>query len=150
MHSRPIVRLSRPELQTIRRQSEQERRYPGGSEQRDVLEYANGKILPPPPSSPPKDSNAPIDFSQGRVLPDDWVNGDRVVSVNADGISDVLLDSAGAVASIHFTDGETVRKAEFPVFPFAVFLYPILGFLVPWGAIRTMTWIEEGFFRPRT
>ena len=115
--------------------------------QQDYLEYVDGNILPPPPPSPPPDPKAPIDWSHSHVMPGGWVTGDRVVSVNAGGISDVLLDPAGAVLSIGFPDNEAVYKAEFPTIPLAAFLYPILGFLIPWGVVKTLTWIGAGFFR---
>jgi hypothetical protein len=28
-------------------------------------------------------------------------------------------------------------------------LYPILGFLLPWGSIRLLTWVGSGFVDPR-
>jgi hypothetical protein len=131
--------------------------YPGTE---DVLDYTNAAILPPPEPTPGKSRReepgtfrvvgSGIDY-RGRPLPSDFVEGGKVVFVNADGISEVVLDPTGIIASIHLSNGETAWGKLAPVtFPFAILLYPALGFLLPWGAIRAMSWIGIGFCQPRT
>lgn len=56
--------------------------------------------------------------------------------------------SANDVIEIETEDGNTVHRTDPP--PQWTYLlapvFPILGFLLPWGAIKTLTWIGTGFF----
>src|SRR5258706_3480824 len=123
----------------------------------DLLDYANGAILPPLLPTPGKHwweepgcyriVGSGVD-SRGRLLPSDFVEGGKIVFVNVDGISEVVMGPTGIIASIHQSNGETawgnLSRVTFPLVPL---LYPTLGFLLPWGTIRTMSWIGVGFFQ---
>ncbi len=69
---------------------------------------------------------------------------------NHDGINSIHLDRARIVSSIELTTGEWVHKTEPPYIQsyFGVLLYPILGFLLPWGAVRVLIWVGIGFSSP--
>jgi hypothetical protein len=52
------------------------------------------------------------------------------------------------IFQIYLSSGEAVRRTE-PPHPIAylrLLLYPLLGFLLPWGAVRLLTWVGSGFF----
>jgi hypothetical protein len=70
------------------------------------------------------------------------------VSVNLDGIKLVAVDEAGLVSWIELSTGESVQRTEAPHIKayVTVLLYPILGFLLPWSGMRTLTWVGSGFF----
>lgn len=72
------------------------------------------------------------------------------VSVNLEGIKDVTVDKAGLVSSVELSTGESVQRTEPPTLRAYLIplLYPILGFLLPWGAVRVLTWVGSGFFVP--
>ncbi len=44
-------------------------------------------------------------------------------------------------------DGQRVHRTDPPGLwrYLRVFTFPVLGFLIPWGAIRALTWIGVGF-----
>jgi hypothetical protein len=69
-----------------------------------------------------------------------------LVLVNLDGIKDVMVDQAGDIDSIELTTGESIPKLTPPALRAYVIplLYPILGFLLPWGAARVLTWVGSG------
>lgn len=93
--------------------------------------------VPPPPDMLPSDF-----FSK---------DGNEIVHINANGIRDVMMDGKGVVKAIHLATGEWVEESVVPppLRSYAIlFLYPILGFVLPWGAIRILTWIGAGFFEP--
>lgn len=70
---------------------------------------------------------------------------------NLDGIRSVHFDSTSRVASILFTSGEWVFRTEAPKFSeyLLLFAFPFAGFMLPWSAIRLLTWVGTGFFSPR-
>jgi len=68
--------------------------------------------------------------------------------VNKGGIKSIIwADSNFAIESIKTEDGKLFYKRDAP--PFSMYLlhvsWPVLGFLVPWGAIRVITWVLLGF-----
>jgi hypothetical protein len=73
------------------------------------------------------------------------------VSVNLDGIKQVTVDKDGLISSIELSTGESVQRADPPALKAYLIplLYPILGFLLPWGSIRLLTWVGGGFVEPR-
>jgi hypothetical protein len=82
-----------------------------------------------------------------------------VVTVSAiEGIQAVNVDGTGVVTSIQLTTGEWVHREPqtaktrltFLGHLLLLLLYPALGFLVPWGTIRTSAWVATGFSRPPT
>jgi hypothetical protein len=56
------------------------------------------------------------------------------------------------IASIETTDGQTLYPTAAPgVWPcFLIAIFPVLGFFVPWGAIRAIGWVGTGFSQPTT
>jgi hypothetical protein len=73
--------------------------------------------------------------------------GGIVVLVDLDGIKEVTVDKAGQVSSIELLTGESVPRAERPPLRSyaALLLYPVIGFLVPWGIVRILYWVSAGF-----
>jgi hypothetical protein len=70
------------------------------------------------------------------------------VGVAKDGIEEVTVDRTGRICSIELSTGESVQRVE-PPSPKAYLLpllYPFVGFLLPWGCIRVLTWVGSGFF----
>jgi hypothetical protein len=74
-----------------------------------------------------------------------------ILLVNRDGIKEVGIGEDGLVHSVELSTGETVISVDPP--PLKAYLvpllYPILGFLLPWGAIRVLTWVASGFVPQR-
>lgn len=77
--------------------------------------------------------------------------GGFLVSVNLDGIKEAAVDKAGLFWSIQLSTGESVLRVDPPALRAYIIplLYPILGFLLPWGGIRVVTWVGSGFLEPR-
>ena len=69
------------------------------------------------------------------------------VFVNLNGFKEVLVDKSGQIFSIVLSTGESIPKTEPPTLMafMALLLYPLGGFLVPWGAIRVIAWLVAGF-----
>jgi len=85
------------------------------------------------------------------TLPRDFFDkpGAILVSVGLDGIKQVGVDKAGLVFSIETSTGAWVDRTEAPALKAYLIpiLYPIIGFLLPWGGIRVLTWVGSGFFQ---
>jgi hypothetical protein len=66
---------------------------------------------------------------------------------NRDRIDRVHLDAARTVVAIDLSSGESIQKVEAPHLNayLSAFLYPILGFLLPWGCVRILSWVGSGF-----
>jgi hypothetical protein len=134
-----------------------------------VLTYADGTIREDAPENnthgpwekyklPPGAklvSPSPPDFDQWKAeqqrLDELKAAGAFLVSVDLDGIKQVTVDKAGVVSSIELSTGESVQRVGPPALKAYVvpLLYPILGFLLPWGGIRVLTWVGGGFVEPR-
>jgi len=58
--------------------------------------------------------------------------------------------SANDVIEIETEDGKAVHPTDPPPLwtNLQAPVFPILGFLLPWGAIRVLTWVVTGFFTP--
>jgi hypothetical protein len=56
--------------------------------------------------------------------------------------------TASEISMIETEDGQKVYRTDPPSFWAYLLLpvFPVLGFLLPWGAIKTLTWIGVGFF----
>ena len=78
-------------------------------------------------------------------------NKQRIL-VKIDGIDQVTVDQAGLITSIYLSTGESVERTDAPhIWAFLPLLfYPALGFLIPWGAVRVITWVGGGFFESRS
>lgn len=77
--------------------------------------------------------------------------GGIVVSVNLNEIRRVIVDKAGLVVLVEPLSGEPVQRVDPPSLKAYVvpLLYPVLGFLFPWGVVRVLTWVMSGFFTQR-
>ena len=97
-----------------------------------TITQSRSKFVPPPP------------------IPDDQRGDLRglLVSVDLDGIKEVTVDKDGLVSSIQPSTGGSVQRVDSP--PLQAYLipviYPVFGFLIPWGCIRVLTWVVSGFF----
>jgi hypothetical protein len=66
-----------------------------------------------------------------------------------DGVDQFTVEpSSGRIVAIEISTGESVQRVDPPapqayLFPL---LYPLFGFLLPWGVIRVVTWVGCGFF----
>ena len=69
---------------------------------------------------------------------------------NPQGIKSVWANEKGEVSSSTWADGIPVSGTSGPTSLFWFLLYPpimAVGFVVPWGAVRLVTWIVSGFIR---
>lgn len=68
---------------------------------------------------------------------------------NSDGVERVRFDRAKRVVGVILSQGEALSRTDLPDFgAYLVLLaYPLLGFLVPWGSFRILTWVGRGFFQ---
>jgi hypothetical protein len=98
-----------------------------------------------------------IDEWEGPAIKDDE-NGGRyllpanpLLRGNRDGINTVHVDPARMVSSIELSTGELITRTEAPHLSayLLLLLYPVLGFLLPWGGIRILTWVGIGFAAPQ-
>jgi len=57
--------------------------------------------------------------------------------------------SAADISGIEPDDGQEVYRADLPgLWSYLLIpVFPVLGFFLPWGAIKTLTWIGLGFSR---
>lgn len=71
--------------------------------------------------------------------------------VNEDGVSRIYLDGRGNVIRIQDTEQNSFYPDPDPAPPpnilsYAIVLvFPIIGFLVPWGVLKGLSWIVAGF-----
>lgn len=70
--------------------------------------------------------------------------------VRKDGIETINWSHDYGVASIETEDGHTLYPTPAPSawLYLLIALFPILGFFIPWGAIRAIVWVGEGFVNP--
>jgi hypothetical protein len=64
-----------------------------------------------------------------------------------DGIKTILWTKDNGVESIETQDGQTLYPTPTPAgwTYLLTALFPILGFLIPWGAVRAIGWVGAGF-----
>jgi hypothetical protein len=82
------------------------------------------------------------------TLPRDFFNspGSILISVSKGGVRRAMADKSGLVLSIEPDAGLWIDRTEAPPLKaYLVLLYPAFGFLIPWGAIRVLTWVGTGF-----
>jgi hypothetical protein len=64
----------------------------------------------------------------------------------------IRYNSSGSVTEVDLTTGEKIERPKSSTsFLYLVvlnLLFPALGFLLPWGAIKATTWIVTGFRTP--
>ena len=70
-----------------------------------------------------------------------------VSTVNQGGINTIHWSKDLGVESIETEDGQTLYPTPTPAAweYFLVALFPLLGFFVPWGAVRAIGWVGAGF-----
>ncbi len=56
--------------------------------------------------------------------------------------------SANDITAIQTDDGQTILRTDPPATTsyIALLVFPLVGFLVPWGILKALTWIATGFF----
>lgn len=71
-------------------------------------------------------------------------------AVNNGEIKTICWRDKWEVDSIYTVDGKTLSSTPAPSawLYLLVILFPVLGFFVPWGAIRAIGWVGAGFFQP--
>jgi hypothetical protein len=84
----------------------------------------------------------------GYVPDSDTVNKNGIKTIHWD-VKRALSGGSIEVASLEMEDGATLYPVDLaaPWQYVLVFLFPAFGFFVPWGAIRAVTWIGQGFFQ---
>jgi hypothetical protein len=87
----------------------------------------------------PRVTNPPITDSNG------WQ-----ITVNSGGIATIFWGSDFGVASIETEDGQKLYPIPAPSawLYLLVALFPVLGFFIPWGAVRAIGWVLAGFLQP--
>jgi hypothetical protein len=84
---------------------------------------------------------------------DPWEANVKSVMPGCCGIKEVVWDTdnvwndASGIYSIETEDGQTLRPTPTPPaweYLFAILL-PVLGFIIPWGAVRAIGWVVAGF-----
>jgi len=142
------------------------------SQQRDVFSQLNQeeesdlvaklKCEPPPPNSPAIATvvgnllEVPSHPGYKLVVQDDPYacsaeSSDPPPStVNESGIKTVHWTKKLDVESIETDDGQTIYPTSAPPawMYFLIALFPVLGFIIPWGAVRAIGWVGTGFFQP--
>jgi hypothetical protein len=91
-----------------------------------------------------KQKDKDIDLSAGFVplVPDSVASAAR-----KEGIKSILWNKNLEVQSIEKEDGDVVIPAQPPslwTYLLVVF-FPVVGFVIPWGAIRALMWVGYGF-----
>jgi hypothetical protein len=70
------------------------------------------------------------------------------VNIKLGGIRQAVVDKkAKKVTSVTLETGESFYRTETPTLQSYLIplLFPIIGFVVPWGAVRVLVWIGSGF-----
>jgi hypothetical protein len=77
-------------------------------------------------------------------------NGIAAIYFKSHGCADTKPIAAG-ISMIETDDGEAVYRTDPPGFLsyFLILVLPVLGFVLPWGAVRVLTWVGSGFVEPR-
>jgi hypothetical protein len=68
---------------------------------------------------------------------------------SGDGIDQFTVDpSTSTITSIQLSTGELLSRTPPPTLMAWIVLplYPLIGFLLPWGATRVLAWVGVGFF----
>jgi hypothetical protein len=78
--------------------------------------------------------------------PDPSCNND-CSAVNRDGIKTIHWGKNYGIQSIATEDGQTFYPTAAPAgwTYLLIALFPVLGFLIPWGAVRAIGWVGAGF-----
>lgn len=76
--------------------------------------------------------------------------GNPLVEVNSGGLKIIHWSESFEVQSLETTSGDTLYPTPAPSSwsYILVALLPLLGFIIPWGIIRSLGWVCAGFFQP--
>ena len=136
------------ELQTLRNQTARHNQFEQLTNS-DIVQATRKRIQESesaPTSRPPKQ----FYLSEGRVCPLDAAdNSGCWTNVNKGDIKTIhwAKGKGLVVESIEIEDGQTLYPTPAPsrwLYLFSSIL-PLLGFLIPWGAIRAIRWVAAGF-----
>jgi hypothetical protein len=102
----------------------------------DEQKYILGRVKRQGAASPTTGGTAPSD--ERHVMD---------VLVNLDGVKEVIVDKSGQISSVILQTGESIPRTEQPTLMafMSLILYPVGGFLAPWGTIRVLAWLASGF-----
>lgn len=136
-------------------------RYPDGSWEKHAKDVSPSPVQPKTDASKTgKFTPPPLSSHEGPTLPLDlptsapWESAPKVgfvVVIHHDGLREANVDSDGIIQSIRLEAGQVVERGEPPVVAsyLKVLLYPLLGFLIPWGTIHALSWVAIGFFQSK-
>ncbi len=114
------------------------------------------KVKTPAPVKPPQsldNSGNPIDAPSKTYLDDNGnpISGQTTSSdvgeIDKDGIKTIRWTSDHQVGSLETQDGQTLYPTSAPGARsyILIAILPILGFFIPWGAVRAIAWVGAGF-----
>jgi hypothetical protein len=66
---------------------------------------------------------------------------------NRDGVASIHYDTSGIVTSLQLATGEKIEQLQSPglwTF-FMPLVFPLVGFLLPWGITKSVAWVASGF-----
>jgi len=89
-----------------------------------------------------------VDWSKAQPVGAFATTSDSSTSeVNRGGIATINWSNDYEVASIETSDGETLSPTPAPAAweYLLVVLFPVAGFVIPWGAVRAIGWVGVGF-----
>ena len=122
-------------------------------EQRKTLQspapYASiAKPISPPPSGYAINPKTGERIATATPQPAEYdAQGKPITEVNRGGIATINWSNDYEVASIETSDGETLSPTPAPAAweYLLVVLFPVAGFVIPWGAVRAIGWVGAGF-----
>lgn len=85
-----------------------------------------------------------------RIAKDKVTNAYLSLPENAQGLKWVWINEKSEIGPFARADGVQISGTSQPTSLFWFLLYPPIigaGFVVPWGAVRLVTWIVSGFIR---
>lgn len=132
------------ELQSVIRQRTDHIRFER-VENSDVVKQERNRRFPPPLREFDEDTAEPISGPHNPKSESGYAVSPS--EVNKEGIKNIYWSHNLDVNSIEMDDGETLSPTPAPsAWHYAVIvLFPVFGFLIPWGAIRAIWWVGAGF-----